>query len=68
MVADVGWARFDLNRASRTGDPEVVYGPGKTPEQVVAALASCTDITRIAPCWRPGFGEAAPGRGAYGAP
>ena len=39
MVADVGWARFDLNRASRTGDPEVVYGPGKTPEQVVTALA-----------------------------
>ena len=38
-VANVGWARFDLDRARRTGDPEVVYGPGKTPEQVVTALA-----------------------------
>lgn len=38
-VADLGWTRLDLDRARRTGDPEVVYGPGKTPEQVVAALA-----------------------------
>ena len=36
--ADLGWARLDLDRASRTGDPEVVYGAGKTPEQVAAIL------------------------------
>ncbi|MDQ1688564.1 MAG: pyridinium-3,5-biscarboxylic acid mononucleotide synthase [Frankiaceae bacterium] len=37
-VEDLGWARPDLHRALRTGDPEVVYGAGKTPEQVVALL------------------------------
>ena len=37
-VADLGFARVDLDRAARTGDPEVVYGAGKTPEQVVDLL------------------------------
>lgn len=32
------WATLDLHRAARTGDPEVVYGAGKTPEQVVTLL------------------------------
>lgn len=32
------WARPDLERAERTGDPEVVFGESKTPEQVVALL------------------------------
>jgi NCAIR mutase (PurE)-related protein len=36
--ADLGFARIDTHRALRTGDPEVVYGEGKTPEQAVAAL------------------------------
>ncbi|GAA5183051.1 nickel pincer cofactor biosynthesis protein LarB [Rugosimonospora acidiphila] len=36
--ANLGYARLDLDRAARTGDPEVVYGAGKTPEQVVGAL------------------------------
>jgi len=35
---DLGFARVDLDRAQRTGDPEVVYGAGKTPAQVVAIL------------------------------
>ena len=35
---DLGFARVDLDRAARTGDPEVVYGAGKTPEQVVGIL------------------------------
>lgn len=39
-VHDLGFARLDLDRAARTGDPEVVFGRGKTPEQVVAALAA----------------------------
>lgn len=30
---DLGFARADLGRAARTGDPEVVYGAGKTPEE-----------------------------------
>jgi NCAIR mutase (PurE)-related protein len=37
-TADLGFARVDLDRAERTGDPEVVYGAGKTPDQVVAIL------------------------------
>ena len=37
---DVGYARLDTDRLSRTGDPEVVLGSGKTPEQVVGTLAT----------------------------
>jgi pyridinium-3,5-biscarboxylic acid mononucleotide synthase len=37
-VADLGFARLDIDRARRTGDPEVVFGAGKTPRQVVATL------------------------------
>ncbi|MGC4768269.1 nickel pincer cofactor biosynthesis protein LarB [Micromonospora sp. DT44] len=29
---------MDVDRLSRTGDPEVVYGAGKTPEQVTGAM------------------------------
>jgi NCAIR mutase (PurE)-related protein len=36
---DLGYARLDTDRASRTGDPEVVYGAGKTVAQVVDLLA-----------------------------
>ena len=42
-VADLGFARVDTHRAARTGDPEVVYGAGKTPEQVVALLRTLRD-------------------------
>ncbi|WP_329258986.1 nickel pincer cofactor biosynthesis protein LarB [Actinoallomurus sp. NBC_01490] len=37
-VTDLGFARLDTARAARTGDPEVVFGQGKTPGQIVAAL------------------------------
>jgi NCAIR mutase (PurE)-related protein len=37
-TADLGFARVDVDRARRTGDPEVVYGAGKTPEQIVDIL------------------------------
>ncbi|MGH3354477.1 MAG: nickel pincer cofactor biosynthesis protein LarB [Nocardioidaceae bacterium] len=37
-VHDLGFARLDTDRERRTGDPEVVYGEGKTPEQVVTLL------------------------------
>jgi pyridinium-3,5-biscarboxylic acid mononucleotide synthase len=39
-IEDLGFARLDLQRAQRTGDPEVVFGGGKTAEQVVAALTA----------------------------
>jgi NCAIR mutase (PurE)-related protein len=39
-ITPVGdFARLDTGRASRTGDPEVVFGQGKTPQQVVEILA-----------------------------
>jgi pyridinium-3,5-biscarboxylic acid mononucleotide synthase len=38
-TADIGFARLDLDRATRTGDPEVVYGEHKTPDHIAAALA-----------------------------
>ena len=42
-TADLGFARLDLDRAARTGTPEVVYAAGKTPEQTVACLQGLLD-------------------------
>ncbi|MCW2753088.1 MAG: circadian phase modifier CpmA [Marmoricola sp.] len=42
-TADLGFARLDLDRARRTGDPEVVYGAGKTPDQVVEILTALSE-------------------------
>ena len=42
-TADLGFARVDVDRARRTGDPEVVYGEDKTPAQVVDILATLHD-------------------------
>ena len=36
--ADVGDALVDHHRHLRTGVPEAVYGPGKTPDQCVAIV------------------------------
>src|SRR5687768_18565473 len=36
---DLGFARIDHHRRARQGFPEVIYGPGKTPDQI-AAIAS----------------------------
>ncbi len=38
-TADVGIARLDVDRAARTGTPEVVFAAGKTPDQTVTCLA-----------------------------
>jgi pyridinium-3,5-biscarboxylic acid mononucleotide synthase len=35
---DIGDAKVDVGRDARTGQPEIVYGPGKTPEQVAAIV------------------------------
>lgn len=45
-TADMGFARLDLHRERRTGFPEVIFGQGKTPEQLHAIflkLMSHTD-------------------------
>ncbi len=38
-VANIGFARLDIDRHSRTGDPETVYGAGKTEDQITAILS-----------------------------
>jgi len=38
-VADLGFARVDTHRALRRGFPEVIFGAGKTPQQVVKIAA-----------------------------
>lgn len=35
---DLGFARLDHHRPLRTGLPEVIYGPGKTPEQLARSF------------------------------
>ncbi len=37
---DLGFARVDHHRALRQGFPEVIFAPGKKPEQVVAIVKS----------------------------
>ena len=38
-VADLGFAQVDTHRALRKGFPEVIYGAGKSPDQVVQIAA-----------------------------
>ena len=40
LTADLGFAQVDVDRARRTGDPEVVYGEGKSPAQIVEILTT----------------------------
>lgn len=37
---DIGYAKVDLHRALRQGAAEVIYGAGKTPEQIVGILGA----------------------------
>jgi NCAIR mutase (PurE)-related protein len=39
-LVDLGFARVDTHRQLRTGDPEVVYGAGKTPEETAAIVTT----------------------------
>ena len=54
-VADLGFAQVDTHRALRKGFPEVIFGAGKTPEQVAKIAAKLVAqeqrvlITRVAP-------------------
>ncbi|PWU17821.1 MAG: 1-(5-phosphoribosyl)-5-amino-4-imidazole-carboxylate carboxylase [Verrucomicrobia bacterium] len=54
-VADLGFAQVDTHRALRRGFPEVIFGAGKTPEQVVKIAAKLFDregrvlVTRVSP-------------------
>jgi NCAIR mutase (PurE)-related protein len=52
---DLGHSRVDLEREERNGIPEVIYGGGKTPEQIIDIMVSMEArgqnilATRIAP-------------------
>jgi NCAIR mutase (PurE)-related protein len=54
-VADLGFAQVDIQRALRKGFPEVIYGAGKTPEQVVKIATRIYEheqrilVTRVTP-------------------
>jgi NCAIR mutase (PurE)-related protein len=54
-IADLGFAQVDTHRALRKGFPEVIFGAGKTPEQVLKIAAKLLDhkqnvlATRITP-------------------
>lgn len=42
-LVDLGFAKVDTHRIHRTGDPEVVFGQGKSPEQTVHIMATLHD-------------------------
>ncbi|MBO6162566.1 MAG: nickel pincer cofactor biosynthesis protein LarB [Eubacterium sp.] len=53
---DIGYAKVDLHRRVRQGAPEVIYGAGKTPEQILGIMKTMCDggegrilITRLSP-------------------
>src|ERR1700712_2207809 len=46
---DLGFARVDAHRQLRTGDPEVVYGAGKTAEQTLAIVDALREVTEDRP-------------------
>jgi NCAIR mutase (PurE)-related protein len=54
-TANLGFAQVDTHRALRTGFPEVIYGGGKTPDQVVKIAGKllenepCVLVTRVGP-------------------
>ena len=43
---DLGFAKVDHHRALRHGMPEVIFGKGKTPEQVIAIAGSLLQNAR----------------------
>ena len=54
--ADIGYAKLDLHRKLRQGAAEVIYGAGKTPEQIAGILRLMQEhsqeralITRLSP-------------------
>lgn len=53
---DIGYAKVDLHRQARQGMSEVIYGAGKTPEQIIGILKTMLEhgqktvlITRLSP-------------------
>ena len=65
-LEELGFATLDLHRAIRRGFPEVIYGPGKTPEQIVEIVTRLCDagqttlVTRVDPDVYEAIRQAAP--------
>ena len=63
---DVGFAKIDHHRALRKGFPEVVFGPGKSPDQIAALATAVLErserllVTKVAPDAYPTVREAVP--------
>ena len=51
---DLGFVKIDHDRKKRNGYPEVIYGEGKTPEQVAAIFKSLADKNDAVICTRAG--------------
>ena len=63
---DLGYAKPDLHRAVRQGVPEVIYGEGKTPEQIAGIIGAMKRsgqerviITRLTPAAAEALSESA---------
>jgi len=63
--ADLGFAKVDTQRELRKGFPEVVFGSGKTPEQVTAIAGQLLDAGQRVLVTRIGAEHAAALRAAY---
>ncbi|HHU52588.1 MAG TPA: nickel pincer cofactor biosynthesis protein LarB [Clostridiaceae bacterium] len=62
--ADIGYAKVDLHRNTRQGAAEVIFGAGKTPEQICGIIATMFEhgqdsilITRLKPEFAEIIGE-----------
>lgn len=49
---DIGFAKIDHHRGLRNGQPEVIYGEGKTPEQVAAIFTRLAALNPNVICTR----------------
>ena len=54
-IVDLGHTRLDTDREQRCGHPEVVFGAGKTPDQIVDVSRAILEhhdrlfVTRVSP-------------------
>ena len=54
---DLGYAQVDHHRSIRLGFPEVIFGLGKTPEQIVGVASSLDSVvSRIIHTWARSIG------------
>ena len=44
---DIGYAKVDLHRKIRQGVAEVIYGAGKTPEQIAGIIDTCKENNAV---------------------